>query len=52
MKVKRIQFLSAAQERFGALDCGRLSALGNGADCCELLEEIAELLQSVAETPE
>ncbi len=52
VKVKRIQVLSAAQERFGALDCGRLSALGNGVDCCELLEEIAELLQSTAETPE
>lgn len=52
VKAKRIQFLSAAQERFGALDCGKLSALGDGADCCELLEEIAELLQSVAETSE
>lgn len=52
VKAKRIQFLSTAQERFGALDCGKLSALGDGADCCELLEEIAELLQSVAETSE
>lgn len=51
VKAKRIQFLSAAQERFGALDCCRLSALGSGKDCCELLEEIAGLLQDVIETP-
>lgn len=51
VKAKRILLLSAAQERFGALDCCRLSALGSGEDCCELLEEVAELLQNAIETP-
>lgn len=47
VKMKRILFLLRAQERFGALDCCRLSALGK--DCSGLLEEIAELLQEVIE---
>lgn len=51
LKTKRIQLLSAAQGRFGALDCCRLSALGDGTDCRALLEEIAELLQTVVEQP-
>ena len=46
-KEKRILFLFRAQERFGCLDCGRLSALG--PDCTALLEEIAEILQEVIE---
>lgn len=44
---KRILFLLQAQERFGGLDCCRLSALG--ADCRGVLEEIADILQKVIE---
>lgn len=51
VKSKRIRLFSMAQERFGALDCGRLSARGGGADCTALLEEIAELLQETIEAP-
>lgn len=52
VKSKRIQLFSMAQERFGALDCRRLSARGGGLDCSTLLEEIAELLQKTIEAPE
>jgi len=44
---KRLLFLIRVQERFGYLDCGRLSALGE--DCSLILEEIAEILQMVIE---
>lgn len=47
VKGKRILFLLQAQERLGALDCCRLSALGE--DCSRLLEEIGEILQEVIE---
>ncbi|WP_458408305.1 C-GCAxxG-C-C family (seleno)protein [Anaerotignum sp.] len=47
MKGKRIQFLVRAQEKFGGLDCGRLSALGT--DCTGVLIDIAEILQEVIE---
>lgn len=47
IKMKRLLFLLKAQERFGGLDCCRLSALGE--DCSGLLEEIAEILQEVIE---
>ena len=47
VKMKRILFLLQAQERFGMLDCCRLSALGE--DCSKLLEDIAEILQEVIE---
>ena len=50
VKQKRILFLLRAQEKFGGLDCCRLSALG--ADCISLLEEIAALLQEVMEENE
>ncbi len=46
VKLRRILFFMQAQERFGALDCCRLSALF-GEDCLRLLEEIAEILQDV-----
>ena len=48
IKWKRLLFLLKAQERFGGLDCCRLSALGR-EDCSELLEKIAEILQEVIE---
>ena len=47
IKGKRILFLIKAQERFGALDCCRLSALGE--DCSGILEDIADILQEVME---
>ncbi len=47
VKLRRILFLMKAQERFGGLDCCRLSVYGE--DCCILLEEIAEILQEVIE---
>ena len=47
LKLKRILFLLQVQNRFGGLDCCRLSALG--ADCSGVLEEIAEILQEVLE---
>ena len=47
VKLKRILFLLKAQEYFGALDCCRLSALGE--DCSSLLEKIADILQEVIE---
>lgn len=47
VRQKRILFLLRAQERFGGLDCCRLSA--EGTDCIALLEEIAALLQEVLE---
>ncbi len=47
VKMKRILFLIRVQERFGGLDCCRLSALGE--DCSGLLEEIADILQEVIE---
>lgn len=47
LKLKRILFLLQAQERFGSLDCCRLSALG--ADCSGVLGEIADILQEVLE---
>ena len=46
IKWKRILFLVKVQERFGYLDCCRLSAL---TDCSQILEEIAEILQMVIE---
>ena len=47
VKIKRILFLIKAQERFGYLDCCRLSSLGE--DCRGVLEGIAEILQEVME---
>ena len=47
VKIKRILFLVRVQERFGYLDCCRLSALGE--DCSGILEGIAEILQEVIE---
>lgn len=47
LKQKRILFLLKAQERFGGLDCCRLSALG--VDCSGVLEDIGEILQEVIE---
>ena len=47
VKLKRILFLLKAQERFGSLDCCRLSVYSE--DCGILLEEIAEILQEVIE---
>ena len=47
LKLKRILFLLQAQERFGSLDCCRLSTLG--ADCSGVLGEIADILQEVLE---
>ena len=47
VKIRRILFLVKAQEKFGGLDCCRLSALG--ADCSGVLEGIAEILQEVIE---
>lgn len=47
IRMKRILFLLKAQERFGGLDCCRLSALGE--DCSGLLKEIADILQEVIE---
>ncbi|MBQ2879561.1 MAG: C-GCAxxG-C-C family protein [Anaerotignum sp.] len=44
---KRLLLLWKVQERFGCLDCGRLSALGD--DCGLVLEEIADILQEVIE---
>lgn len=48
IKIKRILFLIKVQERFGYLDCCRLSALEG--DCSGVLEDIAEILQEVIET--
>ena len=47
VKWKRMLFLMRVQERYGFLDCGRLSALRT--DCNEILEEIADILQEVIE---
>ena len=47
IKWKRILLLIRMQERFGSLDCLRLSALEE--DCSHVLEEIAEILQMVIE---
>ena len=47
-KVRRLQFLMQIQERYGFLDCGRLSL--QKADCSVLLSEIAEILQDIIET--
>ena len=47
VKIKRILFLVKVQEKFGGLDCCRLSALGE--DCSGILERIAEILQEVME---
>ncbi len=47
VKIKRILFLVKVQEKFGGLDCCRLSALGE--DCSGVLEGIAEILQEVIE---
>lgn len=47
VKCKRILLLIKMQERFGYLDCCRLSALGE--DCSGVLMEIAEILQEVIE---
>ena len=47
VKIKRILFLVKVQEKFGGLDCCRLSALGE--DCSSVLEGIAEILQEVIE---
>ena len=47
VKIKRILFLIKAQDRFGYLDCSRLSALET--DCSGVLEEIAGILQEVIE---
>ncbi len=50
VKMKRILLLLRLQERFGCLDCCRLSVLG--ADCSGVLEEIADILQAVIEERE
>ena len=47
VKWKRILFLMRVQERYGSLECGRLSALQT--DCKEILEGIADILQEVIE---
>ena len=47
VKSRRILFLLRLQERFGCLDCGRLSAMET--DCMAILEAIAELLQEAIE---
>jgi len=47
VKMKRILFLIKVQERFGCLDCCRLSSLDK--DCCAVLEGIGEILQEVIE---
>ena len=47
IKEKRILFLLKVQERFGYMDCCRLSVLGE--DCTPLLMEIAEILQEIIE---
>ena len=47
VKQKRLLFLIRAQERFGYMDCCRLSALGE--DCTAILVEIAEILQEIIE---
>ena len=47
IKWKRILFLMSVQERYGSLECGRLSALQT--DCKEILEGIADILQEVIE---
>ncbi|MBR5269631.1 MAG: C-GCAxxG-C-C family protein [Anaerotignum sp.] len=47
VKWKRILFLMKVQERYGSLECGRLSALQT--DCKEILEGIADILQEVIE---
>ena len=47
IKWKRILFLMSVQERYGSLECGRLSALQT--DCNEFLEGIADILQEVIE---
>ena len=47
VKLRRILFLMKIQERFGSLDCCRLSTLGE--DCGGVLEEIAEVLQEIIE---
>ncbi|MDO4530710.1 MAG: C-GCAxxG-C-C family (seleno)protein [Bacillota bacterium] len=44
---KRILFLYQMQERFGHLDCSRLSAMEE--DCLPVLEEIGEILEAVIE---
>ncbi|MBQ2925088.1 MAG: C-GCAxxG-C-C family protein [Anaerotignum sp.] len=44
---KRLLLLWKVQERFGYLDCGRLSSMGE--DCGLILEEIADILQEVIE---
>ena len=47
VKWKRILFLMRVQERYGSLECGRLSALQT--ECNEILEGIADILQEVIE---
>ena len=48
VKGRRILFLLKVQERFGALDCCRLSEAFE-EDCGALLEEIGRILQEVIE---
>ena len=47
VKIKRILFLIKVQEKFGYLDCCRLSSLEK--DCSGILEDVAEILQEVIE---
>ena len=47
VKSKRIQFLFQVQERFGSLNCSRLSLLEE--DCEGLLIQIGEILQDIIE---
>ena len=47
VNLRRILFLMKTQEKFGSLDCCRLSALGE--DCSSVLEGIAEILQEIIE---
>lgn len=47
VKIRCILFLLRMQERYGSLDCCRLSAIHG--DCENILEGIAELLQEVIE---
>ena len=47
VKSKRIQFLFQVQEKFGSLNCCRLSLLGE--DCEKLLIQVGEILQDIIE---
>ena len=47
VKYKRILLLLRVQEKFGGLDCGRLSAINE--DCNDILVELAKILQELIE---